>query len=691
MQYYNNILCITYGELVNRSAAPNVVGENAFLSKYDYLNLSSAKKLKVVRRGCKGTEAMYEFESLPMAVKTEISKKTKDIVKKAQQEPVKKLLVNDYAAINFFSTYTLPNGEHLKANTQREYASTAVALNAVIKLLDDGKAWRKALGGTSKGKGSLAMLIDVLDSLKDQWGWKLPNSERGLRGKISAYRNDKYASLISGKLCNDNAAKVVESEQEAALRRILAQGRNFDNIKVMNIYNIVADAAGWKRITKQTVANKRDEWQIYTDAGSRGLSHHNDNHAMQHTRRAAVSPTLYWTLDGWDVELLYQETATDAKGYINTTYHNRLTVVVVLDPCQKYPIGYAIGTHESPDLIRQAIRNAVKHTAELFGEMHHPHQLQTDNYSSKNLTPFYQGLANYYTPARVKNAKAKVIEPYFKHLNTSYCQLQHNWSGYGVTSRKENQPNAEIINKIRKSFPDRAGCVSQIIDMMESERLRKREAYLAAWELLPTEKRLSWTREQFLFTLGETNKRNDSVRLQGNGVNLQYNNQKYLYESFEPAFRQHRNTDWYLKFDPEDMKSCLAVNEDASLRFMLGDKYVQPMALVERTDGDSRELLRVEQFNKDLKQDILNVQAHDYHLLEGLMHQNPVIEETLGKLLIIDSGGQHKNNKSVARLNQQQKVIEIKEARRIEKEERKSKAELLKDYIDNKTDFTDYL
>ncbi len=31
---------------------------------------------------------------------------------------------------------------------------------------------------------------------------------------------------------------------------------------------------------------------------------------------------LFWTLDDWDVELLYQET---------TTYHNRLNMVVVLD------------------------------------------------------------------------------------------------------------------------------------------------------------------------------------------------------------------------------------------------------------------------------------------------------------------------------------------------------------------------
>jgi hypothetical protein len=60
----------------------------------------------------------------------------------------------------------------------------------------------------------------------------------------------------------------------------------------------------------------------------------------------------------------------------------------------------------------------------------------------------YSAIANKVTPARVGNAKAKVIEPYFKRLNKNYCQLLPNWSGFGVTAKKESQPNAEFLNKI---------------------------------------------------------------------------------------------------------------------------------------------------------------------------------------------------------------------------------------------------
>ena len=306
MIYYNNTLCISYGELVNKQVAPNIVGNDAFISHYDYLNYSKSKKLVVVRRACRGTEALYDFEKLPSTIREAVVKKHKDIVKTAQQEPLKKVLVNDYKAFSFFSNYTLPNGEHLKENTIREYTATATALNAVISLLNDSKAWRKALGGTGVASGSLKNLINVLSSLQQSWGWKLPNSERGLRGKITAYKADGYLSLISGKLCNENAAKATDdNESEAILRRLLAQFSNFDNTQISKLFNLTANVAGWKNLTPRVVGNYREKWRIYAEAGSRGKAHHENNHAMQVRRSAPTAPLTYWTVDGWDVELMY--------------------------------------------------------------------------------------------------------------------------------------------------------------------------------------------------------------------------------------------------------------------------------------------------------------------------------------------------------------------------------------------------
>ena len=106
----------------------------------------------------------------------------------------------------------------------------------------------------------------------------------------------------------------------------------------------------------------------------------------------------------------------------------------------KYPIGYAVGTHETPELIQAALRNAAKHTRELFGKMYKAHQIQSDNYAIKKMMPFYEAMADKVTPARERSAKAKPIEPYFGQINKKWCQLLNNWSGFGITSDREKQP-----------------------------------------------------------------------------------------------------------------------------------------------------------------------------------------------------------------------------------------------------------
>ncbi|OAV64155.1 hypothetical protein Barb4_04382 [Bacteroidales bacterium Barb4] len=70
----------------------------------------------------------------------------------------------------------------------------------------------------------------------------------------------------------------------------------------------------------------------------------------------------------------------------------------------------------------------MEHVRELFGGYYKPWQIQSDNYQKKNLTPFYQSCTEYYTPAAVGNAKAKMIEPFFHRWNN---ECFRNSSGTG--------------------------------------------------------------------------------------------------------------------------------------------------------------------------------------------------------------------------------------------------------------------
>lgn len=86
------------------------------------------------------------------------------------------------------------------------------------------------------------------------------------------------------------------------------------------------------------------------------------------------------------------------------------------------------------------------------------------------------------------------------------------------------------------------------------------------------------------------------------------------------------------------------MNEDGSRRYMLKEKYVQPMALAERKAGDAEQLAAVHNFNKQLENHLTEKLTEAYEVVA-----EKVIGETdnqdallLGRLLLVDSQGQHK-------------------------------------------------
>ena len=126
---------------------------------------------------------------------------------------------------------------------------------------------------------------------------------------------------------------------------------------------------------------------------------------------------------------------------------------------------------------------------------------------------------------------------------------------------------------------------------------------------------------------------------------------RYDYDCFNPQFREHSSTRWQVMYDPEDMSRALAVNEDHTLQFLLEEKYVQPMALAERTEGDYEQLMRVREFNQQQDERRIERICGYQEKAANFIEQHSTKElETLQKLLITDSKGQHKNNRNKERL-----------------------------------------
>lgn len=643
MEYYNNILCFEAGWLI----------DSGIVTKCNYDAHVRRNKFNIVRRASRNTPALIAYDSMPERIKKTIREKIKgDPYEQVKYNELESLIEPDAAALDFFETFKLNDGRFIPKMQRTAYYFNAIVLEGIHKYI--GAKQRKRCAKSSYSWAMLSELVQSLDRVK--YPHDLPTNFEALQRKFKKYHtkdeNGGYISLIHKNFIKDraNAAKVNDEYKEAILMEMLGDPRNLDNARISRLYNQVAEPMGWRKITSDTVATYRDKYDLETYAGQHGSSALYNNKLMQVKRSAPTMPLFFVTLDGWDVELMYQRTENG-----RTTYHHRPTVIVVLDPCKKYPIGYAVGTHETPELIKAALRNAAKHSAELFGKMYRSHQIQSDRYAFKAMTPIYQTMGVKVTPARAKNAKAKVIERYFLTLNDEYCHLQPNWSGYGVTASKDKQPNVEFLNKYKTNFPDFEGVVKQVEAIIEFERQSKREAYLAQWAKVKDEDRIELSYTSYLSTFGEmiTKRHNKELRetymLQGSGINATIKGIKRAYDCFDPLFRRYASTQWGIVYDPEDTRCIMAVNEDESLRFILEEKHVQPMALRERRDGDSEELKRINKYNDHVIEYITEVRASSADNVRELFDTNPQLDGTLAKILLTDSMGQHKNNRNIGR------------------------------------------
>ena len=636
MEIIDGKTCISFEELTGR-----------VITTANLKALVRKGQVQQVRRGGNGRVALYAVDSLPLKWRTEVYKRYPDLQEQAESREFMDTVEPDGAAFDFFQGYTLSDGRHLPEDKVLEYSSNAAIMNAFRRCWDAHVSKRQR-----SGKRALAArefwtrAAAALPRLADSFPHSLPGSPRRLQMKMAEYVRDGYVCFISGKFLNGNASKVSDDgECKEVLTALLAKHNNLPDTLVAEYYNHFAAAKEWKPITAGAVAVWREKLGPVIRAGRLGVSNFRNNVTMQVKRSRPTTPLLMWSLDGWTVELLYQTTKTDKKGHNVTTYTNRLTMVVVLDVFNNYPIGYAVGTHESPALIKEALRNAAKHTAELTGQMLRANQIQSDRYAIKTMQDLYAVMGDKVTPAQAHNAKAKPVEPYFNYLNTHYCIRCQNWSGFGITSNPKRQPNSDALNKLRHSFPDEAGLRAQIDEMMKLERMAKYEAFMAGFANLKPEHRLPLSRETYLLNYGaETGFKNV---LEGQGLRPTILGVKRDYDCFDLTFRDHAAERWTVKYDPDDLSQVLAINEAGTRRYMMEEKYVQPMALADRKEGDAEQLERVRNYNKQLEAQTAERMALAYHTTEQLIAGTPALRGSIeDRLLITDSRGQHKDNRS---------------------------------------------
>jgi hypothetical protein len=492
--------------------------------------------------------------------------------------------------------------------------------------------------------------------LREKNGVNLPHVKPRLNHLAKLYIQHGPGIVLNRRLGNKNSSKLgkciadegskkqhTDFSQEtyrtqlAVLMELRAHPNNLDFVQIADHYNLIAGESNWPSLTNMQVMNilKEGTIDLVTTPGRKGVNNFLNEKALQVKRRDPSDPLRFVTVDGWDVELAYQEMITGKKGKRITRYDNRLVVVIILDPFCKYPVGYAIDNTESAVLIKRAMKEAIDHVYEMTGQYIAPYQVQSDNYALKELGAFYSNIARMHTPARVGNAKSKVIEPYFKYLNKKYCQLLYNWTGFGITSRRENQPNLELKNVIKRQFPDRDGVIKQIEEIIFNERQAKGAEYFGALEQAP--KRLM-DRKDYLRALGIPRER--TIKANGKGLLMEVNRAEYTFDSLDIEFRKHLNRHWNVTYDPDDMSSILVEDQDGKISFILEEKYVQPMAIADQTPEDRIELKKIRDKNQDLKTHVIETNKENRQLIEEHLSGNERLQSFRQKLMFTYNGQQ---------------------------------------------------
>lgn len=418
MEYYGNILCLTFSELTS--------GDDAIMSLQCYRSLQRRKGITVVRPGKGlGNEALIEYSSLPERFKTKVVAKYGDPEMKMGRHSAP--LVMDNAAYMYYDK-RMCNGRQLSDGLRDKYVLNASVLNRLLENVNNQRIARHAC---NSGTGvNWDGVYSECEALRDAYGHTLPHKAR-LQEAIRKYQKDGYASLISGKIGNSNTMKLAagtpQGEWVIAQKRCRYPYKSY--LDILEEFNAIAPAKGWKFISSvQTIISFLEDPKVkhrWADTVQGELALRQAVQYQHDTRLPAVRDML-WYGDATKLNLYY-------KAYVNGKYKlATLVVYEVIDACSEVLLGCAIGTDENFELMYRAYRNALEFAG------HKPYENVTDGQGGTRRDDaqwFFSNLAMVSRYAAPYHGNSKTIENIFGRMQQQVLRKYDNYTGGNITTR----------------------------------------------------------------------------------------------------------------------------------------------------------------------------------------------------------------------------------------------------------------
>lgn len=535
---------------------------------------------------------------------------------------IKPLLEDNPADVAFLHNYRLPNGNNIDSVSMAEYIAACKWLHFLA-----GANIRKikATGYTTAADFYLA----VLNLLKTD-NIRLPHNYSKLLRKVSAYKKQGAVVVIhggSGKASNNR--KVVDYFCESLLLELISHYNQFEDPFVALKYNEAAAARGYKSITAATVGYYRRERNMLIASGREGSAVWRNKYDRVIHRSRPTAPLLLINSDDLDLDLYFQEARINDKGHRYINYQYRFKLMVVIDAYNNYPLGIAIGEAQTEELVHAAYADAINHIFELTGSHYLWQQIVADHWGIKALEPWYQAQATF-TPAKVGNARSKVIEAFFGQWHKLLKQYP-NYAGHNITAKSK--ANYEAIRSNQKSFPHKEQGLAQVSEIINRLRVEinpitgtsLQQQWLAAFtEHQSRMLQLDDTRRLLLYGA----KHQWTNELTNGGIRITVDGKEYIYDVPEVDYMRNVGKKMQVHYSPYDMSKILATADDCRVQIVCQLYEPMKMAIADMTAGD-RALVNVRlNEKKRISQYVLDAKAsrQNYLMQHGITDPAGVLQ-----------------------------------------------------------------
>lgn len=585
MEYYQNILCVTYDDLER-------VAKREAIKK-----LCSQQRCHLLRRGYgRDTYALIQWSSLPNKYQQLFRQCVGDPVQLMREADAKRMREqrHDPEAVVFFNEFTyIFNGKprHLTPKKIEEYIRNATALKELLSEFQQRQRVIKASGNTKSDQWQL--LHRSSEALREVYPHTLPKNVDRFRKAVTAYKEFGMSSVVSGKLGNSNTRKITDEGVDflIALRRcrvpVLSMG------EILERYNEKAREEGWKEITS---VDRLAKWFMPDGKKSKWYdAAHGEQKAKQkfdrkHSTELPLLANTIWYGDGTKLNLYYR----DDEGNVRT-----IMVYEVMDAASELLLGYHISESEDYEAQYRAYRMAVEKAGVKPMEVVYDNQ---GGHKKLEAQQFFSKLAVRHRPTAPYNGSSKTIENAFYRFQREVLAKEWYFTGQNITAKMDSsRPNIEFIEANKANLPTLDELKATYAAMREEWNNRQHpNAGMTRAEVYQTHPNTACpavTEYDIMEIFWLTTTR--PATFTANGLRITLRDREHLYEVYEkqgiPDYRwitEHVDAKFYVQYDPLDIQSVRLLDaDDRHLVAVAELKRTIHRAATEQTD-DERKFIR---------------------------------------------------------------------------------------------------